>query len=55
VTPRTRQQTEAPFAGLELVDPGVVLAHGWHPDHDTPDLDDRDVHVYVGVAIKSST
>jgi hypothetical protein len=52
VTPRTRQQTEAMFAGLDLVDPGVVLAHRWYPDQDTPNLDDNDVHVYTGVAIK---
>ncbi|MFC4106698.1 SAM-dependent methyltransferase [Micromonospora zhanjiangensis] len=52
VTPRTRAQTAAMFTGLDLVDPGVVLAHRWHPDQDTPNLDDHDVHVYTGVAIK---
>ncbi len=52
VTPRTRTQTEGLFAGLDLLDPGVVLAHRWHPDADTPDLPDREVHVYTGVAIK---
>jgi hypothetical protein len=52
ITPRTRAQTEAMFAGLDMVDPGVVLAHRWYPEDDAPDLDDRDVHVYVGVAVK---
>jgi S-adenosyl methyltransferase len=55
VTPRSHQQTEAMFAGLELVDPGVVLAHRWRPDRDTPGLSDRDVHVYAGVAAKPPT
>jgi S-adenosyl methyltransferase len=52
ITPRTRAQTEALFAGLDMVDPGVVLAHRWHPDDDAPDLDERDVHVYVGVGVR---
>ncbi len=52
ITPRTLARTEAFFAGLDLVEPGVVLAHRWHPDDDAPDLDERDVHVYVGVAVK---
>ena len=52
VTPRTHDQTAALFAGLDLLDPGVVLAHRWYPDEDDPDLDDRDVHVYVGVGVK---
>jgi hypothetical protein len=33
--PRTRPTIEAMFAGLELVDPGVVLVPRWRPD--TPD------------------
>jgi hypothetical protein len=54
VTPRTRQQTEALFTGLDLMDPGVALAHRWHPDDDISHLNDRDVHIYVGLAVKPS-
>lgn len=32
VTPRTREQTVALFAGFDLIDPGVVLVHRWRPD-----------------------
>lgn len=39
--PRPRAAIEAMFAGLELVDPGVVLVPQWRPD--TPrDVDDDD-------------
>jgi hypothetical protein len=30
--PRTLAETEALFEGLELVPPGVVMVHRWHPD-----------------------
>jgi hypothetical protein len=52
ITPRPRHRVEALFAGLELVEPGVVLAHRWHPDASTPAIEDRHVHVYTGVAVK---
>src|SRR5262249_33897764 len=35
-TPRTRPQVEQFFAGLELLDPGVVWTHGWRPDPADP-------------------
>lgn len=34
--PRTREEVEAFFHGLQLVEPGVVQAHRWRPDP-TPD------------------
>jgi hypothetical protein len=52
VTLRTRAQAEALFAGLDLVEPGVVLVHRWHPSPDDPALADHDVHIWGGVAVK---
>jgi hypothetical protein len=40
---------------LEVVDPGVVLAHRWRPDAQrvaTGDLTDAEVSLYAGVARK---
>jgi hypothetical protein len=33
---RTRDQITELFAGLEVVEPGVVLVPDWHPDPGTP-------------------
>jgi hypothetical protein len=48
--PRSKADTERFFAGLELVDPGVVPILGWHPD-DTP-ADVNAVHGWAGLARK---
>jgi len=40
------------FRGLELVDPGVVLVHRWQPDDEAAALEDSQVFMYGGVAIK---
>ena len=54
VTARTFQQVEALFAGLELVEPGVVWAPRWRPEsaldvyHDQPERS----AIYAGVARK---
>jgi hypothetical protein len=52
ITLRSKAQAEALFAGLELVEPGVVLVHRWHPSVSDPPLADHDVHVWGGVAVK---
>lgn len=49
---RTRAEVEDLFRGLELVDPGVVLVHRWHPDEQAASLRDDEVHMYGGIAIK---
>jgi hypothetical protein len=54
VTLRSKAQAEALFAGLDLVEPGVVLVHRWHPGPSDPPLADHDVHVWGGVAVKPS-
>jgi hypothetical protein len=54
ITLRTKAQAEALFTGLELVEPGVVLVHRWHPSPNDPPRADHDVHVWGGVALKPS-
>ncbi len=49
---RTREQVEALFGGLELLDPGVCLVHHWHPVPGRPVPADDEVFVYGGVAVK---
>ncbi|QBJ89034.1 SAM-dependent methyltransferase [Streptomyces seoulensis] len=51
---RSRDEVERFFAGLELVDPGVVLAHQWHPEVGSGPgvLSDRLVSLYAGVGRK---
>nr|WP_281425751.1 SAM-dependent methyltransferase [Streptomyces corallincola] len=53
---RSRAEVERFFAGLELIEPGVVVAHHWRPDPEddgpTP-LRDAHVAVYTGVARKA--
>ncbi|MQA95170.1 MAG: SAM-dependent methyltransferase [Streptosporangiales bacterium] len=49
---RTKAEVEAFFTGLDLLDPGVVLANHWHPAPGKPMEDDRNVQVYGGAAVK---
>ena len=49
--PRTLAETEPFFAGLELVEPGLVPLAAWRPDPGT-DQDPRSVYAYGGVARK---
>lgn len=51
---RTRAEVLRFFDGLELVDPGLVVAHRWHPEPDGGPGQLRDEHVslYAGVARK---
>jgi hypothetical protein len=49
--PRTDEEITALFRGLDLVEPGVVPVHHWHPDAES-DAPDADVQMSGGVAIK---
>jgi hypothetical protein len=50
---RTKAQIEAFFDGLELIEPGVVQVHRWHPDPvAVGSVNDADVAVYGGLAYK---
>ncbi|MCK9903770.1 SAM-dependent methyltransferase [Frankia sp. Cpl3] len=47
LTPRSRSEIEDFLTGLELVDPGVVPVHRWHPEENTgEELADDRVNVY---------
>ncbi len=50
---RTRAEAERFFDGLDLVDPGVVQVHKWHPDGTgTEVIRDEDIAMYGAVARK---
>jgi hypothetical protein len=50
---RTKAEVEPFFAGLEPVEPGVVLVHQWRPEPGTEgDVKDSDVAMYGGMARK---
>jgi len=49
--PRSRVQVERFFAGLELVEPGVVPMLAWRPDRQPP-ADPESAYAWVGVARK---
>jgi hypothetical protein len=49
---RTQLEVEAFFAGLDLVEPGVVPVHHWHPDNAEILTADEPVGMYGGIAIK---
>jgi hypothetical protein len=53
VKPRSRDEVAALFGDLELVEPGVVFVHQWHPDDEDRAVDDKDVAMYGGVAFKA--
>lgn len=51
--PRTRTEVESFFAGLQLVEPGLVYAPAWRPDLDTDLREDPErAFGYGGVAYK---
>jgi S-adenosyl methyltransferase len=51
VSARTHAEVTRFFAGLELVEPGVVQVHRWRPAPADPDTD-RDLAIYGGVGRK---
>jgi hypothetical protein len=50
--PRTLAETQAFFKGFDLLEPGVVLVHRWHPDQAAAEFTDDQVGMYGGVARK---
>ncbi len=53
ILPRSREQVERFFDGLELVEPGVVPVLTWHPDpQDTPADDPHAAYYWAGVGRK---
>ena len=53
-TRRSREETSAFLDGLEIVEPGVVQLHRWHPEPGAADLD-REVSGWAGVGRKTGT
>jgi S-adenosyl methyltransferase len=49
---RTKAQAEGFFAGLDLVDPGIVQIHRWRPETGTAPIADADIAMYGGIARK---
>jgi hypothetical protein len=52
VTRRTREEVAAFLAGLELVEPGVVQTHRWHPDPGIS-TDEYEVSAWAAVGRKN--
>jgi O-methyltransferase involved in polyketide biosynthesis len=52
VVARTRDEVVALFGGVDLVEPGVVPVHQWHPSEEDRQIDDKDVYMYGGVGFK---
>jgi O-methyltransferase involved in polyketide biosynthesis len=52
VKSRTRSEVERWFAGLDLIEPGVVLVNRWHPDEAAAGVDDSLVHMYGAAGVK---
>ncbi len=51
---RSRAEVERLFTGLELVDPGVEVAHRWRPDDTVPaDLTNAQVSCYGAIGRKA--
>jgi hypothetical protein len=53
VTIRDRARVEGFFAGLELVDPGLVWAPQWRPDYPQDVIEPERTSLYVGVGRKA--
>jgi hypothetical protein len=49
---RSRAEVEGLLAGLDVIDPGVVLVSHWHPDTDVENPPDDHVYMYGAVALK---
>ncbi|WP_067462496.1 SAM-dependent methyltransferase [Actinomadura macra] len=49
---RPKADIEKLFGNLEMVEPGVVPVHHWHPDAEARAIDDSQVSMYGGVALK---
>jgi len=49
---RSRAEVEGLLAGLDMIDPGVVLVNHWHPDADAETPPDDHVYMYGAVALK---
>jgi hypothetical protein len=49
---RTKARTEEFFAGLDLVEPGIVQIHKWRPGPDAAPVPDADIAMYGGIARK---
>jgi O-methyltransferase involved in polyketide biosynthesis len=52
VKARTAAEVERFFDGLELLDPGVVAVHRWHPDEESSQLEDSMVTIHGGIGRK---
>lgn len=50
---RTKPEVETFFTGLEILDPGVVAVHRWHPDEESSLLADPQVTIHGGIAVKN--
>ncbi len=49
---RTLAEAREFFDGLDLVEPGIVQVHKWHPDGGTHGIRDEDIAMYGAVARK---
>ena len=49
---RTVAEVEAMFAGLDIVEPGVVPVNRWRPDAEAAALADEQIYMLGGLAIK---
>ncbi|MFG2013442.1 SAM-dependent methyltransferase [Actinomadura geliboluensis] len=49
---RTKAQVRSFFDGFELIEPGLTPVHHWRPDERARAIDDSQVSMYGGVAVK---
>jgi trans-aconitate methyltransferase len=49
---RSKAQAEKFFAGLEILDPGIVQVHKWRPEAGAAPIPDADIAMYGAVARK---